>query len=160
MFGQKTLPAQISSESPGTWLSEKVQRSSETSGVAIGFRLGFQRLFLWWPSTSLGRNFWCGRGQFWGFWSAGPWLQKPGSAKFSPISHDVSHLTPSYPKSNGVFEISGSQTIFFAIGSIDLSDLPLGMARTPLKPWKSLIFTHLYLDLSIWSRPGIVVQKC
>ena len=38
--------------------------------------------------------------------------------KSRPISHDVSFLTPSYPKGKAIFELSGFGTIFFAIGLI------------------------------------------
>ncbi len=44
--------------------------------------------------------------------------RKPGSAKSQPIHGNVSHLSPPYPKSKVIFELSGFQTFFLAIGLI------------------------------------------
>ena len=60
-----------------------------------------------------------------------PNLKNLGSAKFQTIAQDVSYLTPSSPRSKVIFGTSGSQIDFFAIGLINLSDLPLGIAKTP-----------------------------
>ena len=46
-----------------------------------------------------------------------------------PISHDVSYLTPSHPKSKVIFGVGDFQTTFFATGLIPGTDLALGIAK-------------------------------
>ena len=66
-------------------------------------------------------------------------------------------LPPRTPKVMAYLRSAALKLFFFAIGLFNLTGLPLGIAKTPLKPRKSRIFGHLYLDLSIWTGPGINV---